>query len=363
MDFSPFRISHGDDEPSGENLEYDPAFISLELAAQSTDEQQFGDSVTPASGPDHKEVMLHAKDVLSRSHDIRAAVFLAPTLMALEGLRGFADLTDFIRWMLDDHWDTCHPQLDADDDNDPTMRVNAVVALADPDNVLRPVRQAQLTESRSFGRFSYRDIMIAEGEMSPPSGMDNPPDTAAINAAFMDTNADWMSGTVAAVETCLANVRAISAVFDDKVPGGGPDLDPLIKLLRQMKDKFSAYGVGGSPGGDEDAGGDADDGGSDGGGPSYSAASAPAGGGGARPASGGAMPVGGINSPQDVRNTIDRLIAYYQRTEPSSPVPLLLLRAKRLVGADFLTIIKDMASDGADQVKMVGGIKDEEEDD
>jgi type VI secretion system protein ImpA len=361
MDFDPFRISHGDDEPSGENLEYDPAFISLELAAQSSDEQQFGDSVTPASGPDHKEVMLHAKDVLSRSHDIRAAVFMAPTLLALEGLKGFTDLTDFLRWMVDDHWDTCHPQLDADDDDDPTMRVNAVVALADPDNVLRPIRQAHLTESRSFGRFSLRDILIAEGEMSPPSGMDNPPDTSAINAAFMDTGADWMAATVAAVETSLANVRAISSLFDDKVPGRGPDLDPLIKILRQIKDKFAAYGVGGQPGGtDSDEGeGEADD---DGG--ASSGGGAPVGGGGgSRPAGGGQMSVGGINGPQDVRNTLDRLIAYYQRAEPASPVPLLLARAKRLVGADFLEIIKDMASDGTEQVKLVAGIKDEEEDD
>lgn len=360
MDFSPFRISHGDDEPSGENLEYDPAFISLELAAQSSDEQQFGDSVTPASGPDHKEVMLHAKDVLSRSHDIRAAVFLAPTLMSLEGLRGFADLTEFIRWMLDDHWDTCHPQLDADDDDDPTMRVNAVVALADPDNVLRPIRQAPLTESRSFGRFSFRDIMIAEGEMSPPSGMDNPPDTAAINAAFQDTNGDWMEATVAAVEASLANVRAISGIFDDKVPGGGPDLDPLIKLLRQIKDKFGAFGVGGSADGDE-GDQDGDDGEDDAG--ASPGGSAPAGGGGARSGGGAPMSVGGINGPQDVRNTLDRLISYYQRAEPASPVPLLLARAKRLVGADFLEIIKDMASDGTEQVKLVAGIKDEEEDD
>jgi type VI secretion system protein ImpA len=362
MDFDPFRITHGDDEPSGENLEYDPAFISLELAAQSSDEQQFGDSITPASGPDHKEVMLHAKDVLSRSHDIRAAVFLAPTLMALEGLRGFADLTAFLRWMVDDHWDTCHPQLDADDDDDPTMRVNAVVALADPDNVLRPIRQAHLTESRSFGRFSLRDILIAEGEMSPPSGMDNPPDTAAINAAFMDTGGDWMDATVAAVEASLTNVRAISSLFDDKVPGRGPDLDPLIKILRQIKDKFAAYGVGGQPdvGGADEGADDADDVGQPAGG---SMPAGGGGGGGARSAGGGQMSVGGINGPQDVRNTIDRLIAYYQRAEPSSPVPLLLARAKRLVGADFLEIIKDMAADGTEQVKMIGGIKDEEEDD
>ncbi|QYK42377.1 MAG: type VI secretion system protein TssA [Paracoccaceae bacterium] len=358
MDFSSYRTSHGDDEPSGENLEYDPAFISLELAAQSSDEQQFGDSITPASGPDHKEVMAHAKEVLSRSHDLRAAIFLAPTLLALEGLKGFADCTAFIRWMLDEYWDTCHPQLDADDDDDPTMRVNAVVALADPDNVLRAIRQAQLTESRAFGRFSLRDIMIAEGDMAPPSGMDNPPEASAINGAFQDTSEEWLAGLMAAVDSALGDVRAISAVFDDKVPGRGPELDPLIRILRQIKEKFSSYGVAGeAEQADEDA---AEDGGAgDGEGFAGGGASAPAGG----RAPGPVSAPGAINGPQDVRNTIDRLIAYYQRAEPSSPVPLILARAKRLVGTDFVSIIKDMAPDGKDMVYMIAGLKDEDEDD
>ncbi|MFN3973268.1 MAG: type VI secretion system protein TssA [Gemmobacter sp.] len=352
MDFAPFRISHGDDEPSGENLEYDPAFISLELAAQTSAEQQFGDSITPAEGPDHKEVISNSEDVLARSHDIRAAVFVAPSLLAVEGLRGFSEATGFLLWMLEEHWATCHPQLDAEDDDDPTMRVNAVKALADADNVLRPLRQAPLTESRSFGRMSLRDILIAEGEMAPPASMDNPPDTVTINGAFQDTREEWMEETVAAVDAALSNVKAISAVFDDKVPGRGPDLDPLIRMLRTIRDKFGAYGVGGSDAG-EDGGDDAD--GDDGG--------APAGGGGggaaARPGGGAA----GINSPQDVRNAIDRIITYYQRMEPSSPVPILLLRAKRLVGADFVSIIKDMAGDGMPMVKMIGGLPDEEEED
>jgi type VI secretion system protein ImpA len=37
----------------------------------------------------------------------------------------------------------------------------------------------------------------------------------------------------------------------------------------------------------------------------------------------------------------------------------VLQRAKRLVGADFMTIINDLAPLGADNVKVVGGIADE----
>jgi type VI secretion system protein ImpA len=58
---------------------------------------------------------------------------------------------------------------------------------------------------------------------------------------------------------------------------------------------------------------------------------------------------------------LDRLISYYAKAEPSSPVPMLLERAKRLVGADFITIVKDMASGGYPNVKTIGGLSDEDD--
>jgi type VI secretion system protein ImpA len=60
-----------------------------------------------------------------------------------------------------------------------------------------------------------------------------------------------------------------------------------------------------------------------------------------------------------VEQAIDRIITYYRKSEPSSPVPLILTRAKRLVGADFMTIVTDLAPGGKDNVKLVGGVEDE----
>ena len=70
--------------------------------------------------------------------------------------------------------------------------------------------------------------------------------------------------------------------------------------------------------------------------------------------------VGGINNPTDVQNALDRIISYYIRNEPSSPVPVLLTRAKKLVSADFLTIVKDMAPHGIENVYLIGGIQEED---
>ena len=351
MDVTILLQSKGEDSPSGSDPEYDPDFTEMELAAQPGEETVIGDQVTPATDPDYREVQSKALKVLERAHDLRAAVFLSDAILQSEGLSGFADVTALMRGMLEDFWDTCHPVLD-EDDGDPTMRVNAVQDICgQPDGMagaspaFRSLRRAALTDSRGFGRFSMRDIEIAEGLVSAPAGMEHLPDTASIGAAFQDTDDAVLTARLAALEKIEANIRAISAVFDEKTPGQGPELDPMLKLLRQMTQKMRAYGSIESAAEEGDSQDEV-----------QGAVSVPTSGG--RPVAAGVP--GAINSLSDVSNTIDRIIAYYKREEPSSPVPLLLERAKRLVGADFLTIIQDMAPGGLDNVHLVGGIEDDD---
>ncbi|MEX0368959.1 MAG: type VI secretion system protein TssA [Ruegeria sp.] len=343
MDVDTLLQSHGEDAPSGEDLEYDPVFMELEIAAQPGEERQAGDEILPAEDPDYKEVVAKAEDILGRSHDIRAAVFMAEAQLRLGGLPGFASALNYIARGLDEWWDSIHPQLDEDDDDDPTMRINAVLTLTDDRRILRGLRRVPLTDSRTFGAFSMRDISVAEGESTPPADMDNVPDTAQVLAAFQDTDEDTLRAYADAATQAAGDVDAINAVFSDKTPGQGPDLDPLAKLLKQIVARLTN-----ALGGEVDVAAD-EAGGDDGAGAAAAPAAAAAGGG-----------VGGINSPTDVQNALDRIIGYYERCEPSSPLPILLMRAKKLVNADFLTIVKDMAPSGVDNVNLIGGIEEED---
>jgi len=65
---------------------------------------------------------------------------------------------------------------------------------------------------------------------------------------------------------------------------------------------------------------------------------------------------GEISSQSDVAHSLKKIIQYYEKHEPSSPLPMILERALRLVGADFMTIINDVAPAGVDNVNLVGGI-------
>jgi type VI secretion system protein ImpA len=57
---------------------------------------------------------------------------------------------------------------------------------------------------------------------------------------------------------------------------------------------------------------------------------------------------------------LDELCEYYARSEPSSPVPLLLRRAQRLVGKDFVDLLKDLAPGGISEFQVISGAPSDE---
>ena len=70
---------------------------------------------------------------------------------------------------------------------------------------------------------------------------------------------------------------------------------------------------------------------------------------------------GEIRSREDAIRTLDSVSDFFRRTEPSSPVPLFVDRAKRLIAKDFLEVLTELAPDSVAEMKRVGGIREEEE--
>jgi len=343
MDLESLLSDRSEGGPSGENLEYDMDFIALELAAAPGEEKQAGKAIIAAEDPDWSDVKSKAISVLERSHDLRAAVHLAQAALYTDGLPGLAEVTGYIRGCVENFWATCHPQLDPDDDNDPTMRINAVENLAGASTVLRGLRRARLAESRGFGIVTLRDLQIVSGEASAADGETAMPQ-ATIDAVFQDADADLVKERLAAARKAIADVDAIDRKFSDEISVHLPKLDDLTRMLKQIV-RFLGDRVGGEAPAEETA---TDVAGASGG-------PVPSGGGGGRVSA-----PGSINSPRDVHAALDAIMAYYRRSEPSSPVPVILARAKRLVGADFLAILKDMAPAGIENVALIGGFEEED---
>ncbi len=66
--------------------------------------------------------------------------------------------------------------------------------------------------------------------------------------------------------------------------------------------------------------------------------------------------VGPVRGRDDVVHVLGLVLDYYRANEPSSPVPLLVERARRLVSASFVDALKELAPDGLKQLQTVAGV-------
>ncbi|HEV8028466.1 MAG TPA: type VI secretion system protein TssA [Stellaceae bacterium] len=327
------------DAPCGGNLEYDSDFVLLEQSARGKPEQQFGNTIIPAEEPDWAAVRRIALDLSKRTRDLRVMDYLARASIRTHGYAGLNDVLTLLRRALERYWEPIHPQLDPDDDNDPTARVNIIGSLCDAQTMLAGIRMAPLVQSRALGRFGLRDISIASGETQPPAAMDAPPTMQAIEGAFLDSAIEELQATADAVRSALEQTRAIEGVVTEKVgTGNAASLDPLSAVLkdasRAIETRLAARGVG----------------------TVATATEVVAVNGHATNGSAASFAVAGqLQSRDEVMRLLDKICEYYARYEPSSPVPLLLQRAKKLVPMDFMEIMKDLIPDAVATAEMYRG--------
>ncbi len=341
IDFDVLLADVSPEEPSGPDLEYDPLFGEMERAAEGRPEQQFGDTVVSAEDADWKELRKAALSVLAQSKDMRAAAYLVQSLTHTDGLIGLGSGLALLRGLVEKFWDSIHPQLDPEDDLDPTIRVNILTSLCDQESMLHYVRLAPLVSSKMLGRFSLRDIAIAAGDLPAPDPDTPPPDITAIDAAFMDCELEDLQATSQAVAEGMGDVQALEAFVTDKVGASqAASLGDLVQALKEaqhvLAEQLVRRGVSVEQEGAEAGNGAADSG--PGGGPALA---------------------GEVRSRDDVIRALDKIIDYYQRYEPSSPVPLLVQRAKRLVAKDFMEILQDIVPESITQAQNITGAKTE----
>ena len=321
------------DSPSGEDLEYDAAFLELERTAQGQPERQMGDSVLPAEPPDWRQVRERSVELFARSKDLRIANYHLQSSIALDGVGGLSQALQLIQALLQQFWDSLYPVLDAEDDNDPTFRINALAGIsAEP--VVRLLWDMPLIRSRAFGTITLRAALNASGLQrftSETLGADQ------VAAAFRDSDAEQVEACRAAVTAAQAALQGIEREVNERVGSDrGADLGAIKQLLRHAVQIVNEH----APDAASPTSGDA-----------APADESPA------PSSSAAAPrvSGEINQRDDVLKALDRILAYYARHEPSSPVPVLLSRAKTLVNADFATIVRNLIPDGFSQFERFRG--------
>lgn len=330
LDLESLLAPMADDAPCGSDLEYDPVFLELQSAAAGKPEQQYGDKLIPAEGPDWRMVHDSALTLAGRTRDLRVAVWLLRSRARLSGLSAALEVLPLIHGLALRHWDHVHPQLDASDNNDPTMRLNALAPLISADAALADLRAARLGEAR--GTASVREIELAL-DRGLPQLVPLPGESAPTEAGAREAMAAALAATPELGVALQAAVAAAGGLSDLLVERVGkvqaPDLKDLCRLLQCLADAALPAAQR------SDAEG---------------AATA------ARPSAGAAAgPLGAPQSRDDVIKLLDRACQWIEHNEPSHPAPLLIRRAQRLMSKSFLEIVRDLAPDGLNQIERLAG--------
>lgn len=338
IDIEPLLAAAPQAPPFGPDLEYDPDYLALEQLARGKEEKRSGDTVIPAEAPRWGEVADKACALLQRSKDLRVACTLLRACVHVDGLVGFVAGMRLVVRLLEQYWEGIHPLLDADDHNDPTMRLNALAPIADPQGLLRELREATLIRSRQHGQILVRDVEIALNKLPPRAGaavLTQAQVEAALAAGFAEDGA-----AVAPVGAALAAVKALASFLDGQVgPARAPDFKPLLATLQSLAVVVHEQ-VAAEP---QPAPAPLD--------PEGNAIAVPQG------AAAAALP-GEIRSRDDALLMIDKVIRYLEANEPTNPAPMLLKRGKRFMTMSFTEIVKEIAPESIDKLSVIAGPQD-----
>jgi type VI secretion system protein ImpA len=292
----------------------------------------FGQGTPLAVDTDWRAIKTAALEALAVSHDFRLLAHVGAAQLRLSGLQPFVDsLRVASRW-LENSFAEVFPRID----DDAVLRKNALNYFADRMAVLDALRRVPLASHRQLGSYNLRDMAIAAGQQAPSEEeAASPPTEALINAAFAASPQEELVERLASIDAGLAALKAIeTAMVAQQGVQAAPDTRDLSDMLKRMREAVAKHVRA----------------------PVLEAA-AEEGVDGGTPAAG--VP-GQIRSREDAARSLDAVADFFRRAEPSSPVPMFVERAKRLISRDFLEVLEELAPDSVAAVKHVGGIRDAE---
>ena len=242
------------------------------------------------------------KPFLQRTRDIRLLILQARLSILNKDLRGFALNLAATAYWLDKFWNDVHPRPQPGD----SARSGAVGSLELP-TVIFPLQYAPLVEARRLGPISYRTWMIATGEVQPRTGEVQLPQ-AAVTEAISTADPEVLAAArknIALVKTSLDSIRNVFLTNGESA--GLDKLSTLVATIRGFIDPQAAAADAGAPGDAADS----------------------------DLAAAGEAPT----SLAQASEALTAIADYYSRSEPSSPILLLVRQAHHLIGKSFFEVM------------------------
>lgn len=336
-----------DDSKCGVNMEDDSGFQNFFFEAEGTPERFDGQTTTPAEPPDWRVIKKHALEYLSKTKDIKLISVLCQAVLNTEGITKFEECLRGLSALISNHWDAFYPLLD-EDDGDPLERLSALGHITEG-YITTTLKNSPLASVKGLGQVTLQNI-----DKAVAGSADATLSMSQIKGIFSEVDSSENLTFYTAINQCKTHLNTINQVFVEQAGHEyAVNFDVTLDILSQLSFAFENHAnvqmvaEETSPEEDATAGGEGSEQGSmvsnDGGVRSVNTFDAN----------------GKLGSRKDVEKCFKMILEYYAHHEPSSPIPILVHRANKLVHLDFLAIMKDIYPDALSSLHQLGGIEED----
>ncbi len=331
-----------EESPSGLNHEDDSEFQNFFFEAEGIPEKYDGQNTSPAEPPEWRNIKKKALGYLKSTKDLKLVSVLVQSILNTEGLLKFEESLSGISSLIINQWSTLYPVLD-EDDGDPIRRLSSLGYLSDRPFIINILKTIPLAKSKRLGIICQKDIESANNFSSDDNDFEQA--ILQIKAIFKDCDQNEILSSSKAINNCIDHLNTINDTFiTNSSSNYSVDFDALIKTLTQMQSTYEKYSNVEIQK-EETSTQISDDSNMDTTGEEKSNSHN--------------FKNTKLSSRKDIEICLDEMCEYFAKYEPSSPVPLLLKRSKKLLHMNFIDIMKEIATDGLEQVNNLGGIPKE----
>ncbi|GLP96847.1 type VI secretion system protein TssA [Paraferrimonas sedimenticola] len=333
-----------DSNPAGPDLSMSKEFIELFAMVEQTTPSIIGN--TEEKKVNWKQVQSRALELCSKSRDLRVLTLWFRANIMVEGATGLASLDVLHNW-LGELWESMHPQLDPEDGA--FERASALAYLAGSETFLTPLRRCVLIDGGRLGQFSFRDLQMIEGTIAGLEDNEKTDKKMAVNKSVAAMGPEGVQALSSVLQRASQGVEQLLGELDRL---GGQDACPPLgsftSLLNEVQQLWQPYADKVTPSPREQEQTELSE-------PESPAAAS------AAPTPNSTSLPNRITSRQQVISALNLVCDYYRDFEPSSPVPLIIQRAEKLVEADFMSIIQEVSPEAIGTIQSLVGQPDKED--
>ena len=332
--------------PSGSNLEYDPEFLEMCRRSERRPELQYGSTIVESKDPIWPDVLDRCIALSRRTRDLRVGVRIVESLCHTSNWQGLAQGLELLTHWVVQLWDSVHPQLDPEDDCDPTARVGILSYIVSTELLLETLQTMPLVAHRTMGQVTlreWRNLFLSADQTTASRLTRNDVEAIFFEAeiGLLESNHAYLCRSIAAIDqlnhflnsslgtglwsgqNLVETLQHAERVFRENrdarllqvaketvdIPQSEPAVAPVTTVpTAPIVSINTEQSVAGSV--NQIA-------------PAWTNTK--------------------IGSRSDATAAIDSICMYFEKNEPASPVPLLLKRAQKMIPMSFVEILQELA--------------------